>query len=35
VITERHFERAIATGIFPGPRSFRRHYRCPVVCARA
>jgi hypothetical protein len=35
VVTQRHFERAIATGIFSCPRSFRRHSLRPIVCARA
>jgi len=35
VVAQGHFKSAIATGIFSGPRSFRRHLLRPIVCARA
>jgi hypothetical protein len=35
VVAQWHFERAITPGIFAGPRSFRRHFLRPIVCARA
>jgi hypothetical protein len=35
VVSEWHFKRAISTGVFSRPRSFRRHAKCPVVSARA
>jgi len=35
VVSERHFECAVTSGILASPRSFRRHYLRPIVCVRA